>query len=125
MHLRNPLTTPRADARYTRQAWTRADGFDNATDRYPLGLAAAARGWRVEYLLELPVSGRAHSGTILVTHAGGAAVLADHGYAFDGAEIGGLTWTAELVGGAVNLVLQKVAVGENPTVYYRVHAAAD
>lgn len=123
MELRNPLTTPRADARYVPKAFTRQDGFDNATDRYDLGAAASYRAFVVEYVLELPVSNRTHVGVITVTHTGLTATIAEHTYRFPDTqlEIETLVWTAGITAGVVQLVLQKTGVGENPTLHYRVH----
>lgn len=124
MTLRNPLTVARADARYVPIAFQRQDGFDNATDRVALGVAADYRAFRVEYVLELPVSQRSQAGDITIAHDGALAEVAEHAYRFNGVEITGLTWTADIQAGVVQLVLQKTGVGENPTLHYRVHPVA-
>lgn len=120
MELRNPLTTARGDARYVRSAWTTLDTLDNATDRIALGAAAAVRLFQVEYVLTLPVSGRKQRGEITVDHDGGTATITDHHYAYDPPEIAGLTWSAAVTAGTVELVLTKAAVGEHPSIQYRV-----
>jgi hypothetical protein len=120
MELRNPLTKARADALYLAQGYTREDGFDNATDRVPLGAAASFQAFTVEYAVVLPVSGRTQAGRITVAHAGGAPEVTEHAYSFAEPEIAGLTFGADLNAGIVRLVFSKIGVGENPTLFYRV-----
>jgi hypothetical protein len=105
-------------------AFTRLDGFDNATDAIALGLAASYRSFTAEYTLELPVSHRSQVGQIRVTHAGGSAAVAEHEYSWDGTEIDGLTWAADIATGTVRLLLTKASVGENTTLHYRITAVA-
>jgi hypothetical protein len=125
MDLRNPLTTPRADARYVPQAFVRVDGWDNAQDRVALGAAATYRAFVVDYVVELPVSHRAEVGRLRIAHDGASATIIDHEFSFDdGTEIAGLTFTAGFTGGIVELVLTKNHVGENPTLHYRSNGIA-
>jgi len=120
MYLTNPLTIGRGDSRYALSVPTQLDGFDNATDYVILGAAATYRSFVVEYVVELPVSKKSQIGTIEITHNGVAASLLRDAYSFDVAEISGLTFSADLNAGNVRLVFTKLAVGENPTLFYRV-----
>lgn len=120
MELRNPLTTPRGDARYERIEPPHMDGFDNAIDYIDLGAAADYRAFRIEYAVVLPVSGRSQTGVIEISHDGATASVNRHAYSFDEPEITGLDFTARIDAGIVQLVFQKSAVGEDPTLYYSV-----
>lgn len=103
-------------------AWTRLDGLDNATDAVTLGALATYRTWIVEYVVDLQVSHRTRTGELRISHAGAGPVLEDDDYSFDGVEIAGLTWAVATAGANAELRLTKLAVGENTTLRYRIHA---
>jgi len=120
MYLRNPLTKARADALYQVFGFTRNDGFDNATDYVPLGDASVYQAVTVQYAVVLPVSGRTQIGTLSIVHDGAAAEVIGHAYSHEEPEIAGLDFDADVSGGAIRLVFTKSAVGENPTLFYRI-----
>ena len=120
MQLRNALTRARGDARYQAKGYTRNDGVDNATDYVALGAAADYQAFTVDYAIVLPVSGRAQTGRIAIVHEAGAAEITEHAYQFKEPEITGLSFGANINAGAVRLEFTKAAVGENPTLYYRI-----
>jgi len=96
------------------------DGFDNATDYVVLGAVASIRTAIVEYVVELPVSHRTEVGEVEISHDDSTATVVRHGYSFAEPEITGLTFSADISGGNLRLVFTKSAVGENPTLNYRV-----
>lgn len=120
MQQRNALSRNRADALYQAKGFTRNDGADNATDYVVLGAAADYQAFTVDYAIVLPVSGRAQTGRIAIVHEAGAAEVTEHAYQFKEPEITGLSFGADINAGAVRLEFIKAAVGENPTLYYRV-----
>jgi hypothetical protein len=120
MELRNVLTPAQADARYVALAWTTVNGLDDSSDTLDLGAVASYAAFIVEYLLTLPASGRSQAGLITITHHGGVAAIDDHHYSYQDPEIAGLTWSAAIAAGQVQLVSTKTAVGDSTRLQYRV-----
>lgn len=120
MELRNVLTPAAADARYVALNWSVFDGTDDSTDSLALGAAASYSAFFVEYVLTLPLSGRAQTGLITITHRGGVAAIDDHHYTYQDPAIPGLTWSASIAVGQVYLVLVKASVGDGTRFKYRI-----
>jgi len=120
MKLRNPLTKSLADTLYSAKTFTRLDGVDNSTDYVVLGAAASYQAFIFDYAVVLPVSGKSHTGKIAVSHEGASPTIARHAFEYATTEISGLTFSSDLNGGNIRIVFTKTAVGENPTLFYRI-----
>lgn len=130
MDVSNALTPIRGDARYIKKLFNHEDFFDNTTNIIPLGSSTDFEHFEIEYVLQLPVSGRSHHGIISVAILSmSSAEIANHTYEFPDSEleIETLTYSVNVNVGIVQLRVSVASVGENPTFNYRIAAisAAD
>lgn len=130
MDISNALTPIRGDARYVKKLFSHEDFFDNTTNIIPLGSSTDFEHFEIEYVLQLPVSGRSHHGLVSVAVLSSvSAEIANHTYEFPDSEleIETITYSVNVNVGTVQLRVAVAGVGENPTFNYRIAAisAAD
>ena len=125
MQVSNALTPVRGDARYIKKLFSHEDFFDNTTNAISLGSSTDFEHFKIEYVLQLPISGRSHHGVISVAVLSTvSAEIANHTYEFPDSEleIETLTYSVGVNVGTVQLRVAVASVGENPTFNYRIAA---
>lgn len=125
MQVSNALTPVRGDARYIKKLFSHEDFFDNTTNAISLGSSTDFEHFEIEYVLQLPISGRSHHGVISVAVLSTvSAEIANHTYEFPDSEleIETLTYSVGVNVGTVQLRVAVASVGENPTFNYRIAA---
>lgn len=125
MEVSNALTAVRGDARYIKKLFSVQDIFDNTSNYVVLGLVVDYEHFEIEYVFQLPMSGKSHHGNISISVTSPTtAVITNHEYEFADSEgeIETLTYTADVDTGSVRLGVGVSGVGENPTFNYRIAA---
>lgn len=125
MDISNALTPVRGDVRYVRKVFSLMDMFDNSTSYIELGEIAVYERFNIEYVIQLPISGRSHHGMISITVLGPVtAEVTNHEYEHPDSEpeIETLVYAADVTAGVVRLEVTCTSVGENPTFNYRIAA---
>jgi hypothetical protein len=125
MQVSNALTPVRGDARYIRKLFSSQDMFDNISNYVALGPVSEYEHFEIEYVFQMPISGRSHHGQIsVVVLSPTTAAITSHAYEYDESEgeIEILTYTADVSVGSVRLGVTVSGIGENPTFNYRIAA---
>lgn len=122
MEFSNSLTPVRGDFRYVKKVFNHQDMFDNTQNYVPLGASADYEHFEIDYVFQLPISGRSQHGVISVAVTGPTtAEISGHTYEFPDseAEIETIVYTANVSAGIVQLGVEVSGIGENPTFNYR------
>lgn len=125
MEVSNALTPVRGDVRYVRKVFNVQDMFDNSQNFLVLGPSTGFEHFEIEYVFQLPISGRSHHGIIAVAVLSTiSAEISNHSYEFPDSEleIETINYTADVNAGSVRLGVEVTSVGENPTFNYRIAA---
>lgn len=125
MEVSNALTPVRGDVRYVRKVFNYQDMFDNTLNHLSLGPSADYEHFEIEYVFQLPISGRSHHGLMSIgITSPTVAAITSHSYEFDDleGEIETITYSADVSAGTVRLGVDVSGVGENPTFNYRIAA---
>jgi len=93
--------------------------LDNSTDFIVVGDKTKERKVVLDYSYELPIAGKAITGTFVFNHDGTSVDL-DNWYSFlDKSITKSVTFGAVLSGSEIRLTIVTNSVGENPTIRYR------
>jgi hypothetical protein len=125
MEISNALTPVRGDIRYVKKLFNVQDMFDNTQNYLELGDSTEFEHFEIEYVFQLPISGRSQHGMISVAVLSPTTVeIANHTYEFPDSEleIETIDYTADVSAGSVRLGVAVTSIGENPTFNYRIAA---
>lgn len=99
------------------ETYKQKDLTDNNTDYLILCDHTVFRASQLQYTLE--TSTTYQEGVFIAQHNGSTVEL-DHAFNFKDPEITGITFSSDLSGGNMRLVIVTLAVGENPKMMYRI-----